>query len=368
MVYTHQSRIDVTGLVMMTMRKHSIRCLRGLAFLIFVFAATSANSEFKDYTNVPLSELVELDIYAPSVLRSHLHEKGEWMLSYQFMSMRMEGNRDGTERVSSQDVLQQFMVAPTRMSMNMHMLNVMYAPSTDFTLMMMLGYLDKSMLHLTQAGGTFQTQSSGLGDVKVSVNQVISEAETTNAVHRFALTYGLSLPTGSIDEEDFLPAIATNARLPYPMQLGSGTVDPSIGALYLGYTSHYYWGTQIVATMRTGENDNGYRLGSRLELESWISRVWTDSVSTFARLSTNHSGNIHGADPTLNPMMVPTADPDRQAKTNVNLHLGFDFNIGVGKADDHTISVEITRPIYQDFDGPQLESEEIVRVGRQVVF
>ena len=233
------------------------------------------------------------------------------MLGYQFMTMRMEGNRDGTERVSSQDVLQQFMVAPTRMSMDMHLLNVMYAPSTDFTLMMMLGYLDKSMLHLTQAGGTFQMQSSGLGDLKVSVNQVISEAETTNAVHRFALTYGLSLPTGSIDEEDFLPAIATNARLPYPMQLGSGTVDPSIGALYLGYTSHYYWGTQIVATMRTGENDNGYRLGSRLELESWINRAWTDSVSTFARLSTNHSGNIHGADPTLNPMMVPTADPDR---------------------------------------------------------
>ena len=60
----------------MTMRKHSIRGLRGLAFLVLVLAATSANSEFEDYTNVPLSELVKLDIYAPSVLRSHLHEKG----------------------------------------------------------------------------------------------------------------------------------------------------------------------------------------------------------------------------------------------------------------------------------------------------
>ena len=67
-------------------------------------------------------------------------------------------------------------------------------------------------------------------------------------------------------------------------------------------------------------------------------------------------------------MMVPTADPNRQAKTNVNLHLGFDFNIGIGKADDHTISIEIARPVYQDFDGPQLETAEMVRLGWQVVF
>jgi len=352
----------------MTMRKHSIRGLRGLAFLVLVLAATSANSEFKDYTNVPLSELVELDIYAPSVLRSHLHEKGEWMLGYEFMTMSMEGSREGTDYISDQDVLQQFMVTPTRMSMDMQMLHLMYAPSDDLTLMVMFRYLDNSMQHLTQAGGTFQTQSSGLGDIGVSVNHVLSEIETTNAVHRFALSYGLSLPTGSIDEEDFLPAIMANARLPYPMQLGSGTYDLSIGALYLGYTASYYWGTQIVATMRTGENDHGYRLGSRFELETWVSKAWTDSISTFVRLNTSRVANIHGADPALNPMMVPTADPQRQAKTSVNLHLGFDFNIGKGRANDHTISVEFTRPIYQNLDGPQLETEGIARLGWQVVF
>ncbi len=352
----------------MTMWKLSETGLRRLAFLVLVLAAMPVDSKITDYTEVPLSELVELDIYAPSVLRSHLHEKGDLMLGYEFMTMSMEGSREGTDRISNQDVLQQFMVTPTRMSMDMHMLHLMYAPSDDVTLIAMLPYLDKSMKHLTRVGGTFQTQSSGLGDVSVSVNHVLTEGETTNAVHRFALTYGMSLPTGSIDEEDFLPAIMADARLPYPMQLGSGTFDPSIGALYLGYTSKYYWGTQIVATMRMGENDNGYRLGNRIELESWVSRAWTDSVSTFVRLSTNHLGNIHGADPALNPMMVPTADPNRQAKTNVNLHLGFDFNIGIGKAGDHTISIEIARPIYQDFDGPQLETESLARVAWQVVF
>ena len=352
----------------MSKREYLLRSIRGMASLALMLAAMPVSSETTDYTDVPLSELVQLDIYAPSVLRSHLHEKGEWMLGYEFMTMTMEGSREGTDNLSDQDVLQQFMVAPTRMSMDMHMLHLMYAPSDDLTVMVMLPYLDNSMLHLTQAGGTFQAQSSGLGDVNVSVNHILSEVESTNAVHRFALTYGLSLPTGSIDEEDFLPATGADARLPYPMQLGSGTLDPWIGALYLGYTGNYYWGAQIVATMRTGENDNGYRLGDRIALETWLSRAWTDSTSTFIRLDTCRVENIHGADPALNPMMVPTADPARQAKTSVDLHLGFDFNIGKGRSNNHTISVEFTRPIYQDVDGPQLKTEGIARLGWQVVF
>ena len=350
------------------MRKPLLCGLRGLASLVLALAAMPVNSATTDYTDVPLSELVEVDIYAPSVLRSHLHRKGEWMLGYELMTMSMDGSRVGTDSVSDQDVLQQFMVTPTSMSMDMHMLHVMYAPSDDLTLMVMLGYLDKSMQHLTQAGGTFQTQASGMGDVSVTVNHILSELETNEAVHWFGRTYGVSFPTGSIDTEDFLPAIAANARLPYPMQLGSGTYDPSIGALYIGYTTDYYWCTQFVATLPLGQNDHGYRLGGRFELETWVRRAWNDSISSFARLSASRVENIHGADPVLNPMMVPTADPNRRAKTSVNLHLGFDFNIGKGGAVDHTISIGFTQPIYQDLVGPQLETERLARVGWPVVF
>lgn len=104
----------------MTMRKHSLRALRGLASLVLVLVAMPVNSESTDYTEVPLSELVKLDIYAPSVLRSHLHEKGEWMLGYELMIMSMEGSREGTEPVSNQDVLQQFMVTPTHVDGHAH--------------------------------------------------------------------------------------------------------------------------------------------------------------------------------------------------------------------------------------------------------
>ncbi len=88
----------------MSKRKYLLRSTRGLTSLVLMLAAMPASSESTDYTDVPLSELVQLDIYAPSVLRSHLHEKGEWMLGYEFMTMSMEGSREGTDNLSDQDV------------------------------------------------------------------------------------------------------------------------------------------------------------------------------------------------------------------------------------------------------------------------
>ena len=81
----------------MTLRKHSLRGLRVPASLVLLLAAMPVQSETIDYTEVPLSKLVELDIYAPSVFKSHLHEKGDWMLGYEFMTMnKRSANLDVT--------------------------------------------------------------------------------------------------------------------------------------------------------------------------------------------------------------------------------------------------------------------------------
>jgi len=59
----------------MTKRNHSLRGYRGLASwaswasFALLLAAMPVQSETKDYTDVPLAELVELDIYAPSSCR-----------------------------------------------------------------------------------------------------------------------------------------------------------------------------------------------------------------------------------------------------------------------------------------------------------
>ena len=59
-----------------------------------------------DLTDLSLEELMELDVLSVSVLGTHTHLAGEWMIGYRLMFMRMQGNRDGTSRQSSGDVLQ----------------------------------------------------------------------------------------------------------------------------------------------------------------------------------------------------------------------------------------------------------------------
>ncbi|MEO0447549.1 MAG: transporter, partial [Verrucomicrobiota bacterium] len=82
-----------------------------------------------------------IDSHAPiGVMAEHTHNAGEWMLSYRFMSMHMDGMRQGSDSLSSQEVFDQgFLVTPTvmDMEMHMHMFGMMVAPQDWLTLMVM---------------------------------------------------------------------------------------------------------------------------------------------------------------------------------------------------------------------------------------
>ena len=78
---------------------------------------------------------------------SHVLEKGKWMASYRYMYMRMEENYDGSSTVSDASVLNDFIVTPTDMEMQMHMFSLMYAPTDRLTLMGMINLVQTSMNH-----------------------------------------------------------------------------------------------------------------------------------------------------------------------------------------------------------------------------
>ena len=172
-----------------------------------------------------MKSLIQLDVREINVLGTHTHVRGEWMIGYQFRPMLMSGNRDGTTRRSADDVLQAFMVAPTRMRMEMHMVHVMYAPSDRLTLMAMVPYTKLDMEHRTRMGMTFRTATAGLGDINFSgLYSAVGDARRDQ--HRLLIRAGVSVPSGSINERGNTPAGA-DQKLPYPMQLGSGTYDLS---------------------------------------------------------------------------------------------------------------------------------------------
>ncbi len=73
----------------------------------------------------------------------------------------------------------------------------------------------------------------------------------------------MSFPTGSIAEVDRTPfSNPAKARLPYPMQIGSGAFDLLPGLTDSGHRGAYSWGGQARGEIRLDENHARYRQGN----------------------------------------------------------------------------------------------------------
>ena len=300
------------------------------------------------------------------VMGGHAHTQGDWMFSYRAMRMDMDGNLDDSDRISTSKVLDDYMIAPKSMTMDMQMVGAMYGVNDDLTVMLMAPYLDIEMDHVTRMGRKFTTRTHGIGDVKFSSLYKLRQW----GMHELNLNAGVSFPTGSIDEKDDTPA-GRNQHLPYPMQLGSGTYDLLPGLTYLGRNADISWGAQGIAVIRLGDNDNDYTLGDRFNLTSWISNAWTPQWSSSFRVNAEWWGNIDGSDEKLSPMapnMVPTADPDLRAGRRFDLLLGGSFAPASGWFEGQRFAAEFGAPVYQNLDGPQLEADWTLTLGWQLAF
>jgi hypothetical protein len=319
-------------------------------------------------TTPALADNSHPDIAAPEhgplgVVQDHMHKKGEVMLSYRYMRMDMGGNRVGSNSISTAETLNQFPVSPTNMEMNMHMLGAMYGVSDKVTIMAMVPYLSKSMDHVTRMGGTFNTSTKGVGDVKLAA--MVSLLKTANS--RAHLNLGVSLPTGTINERAAIP-INPDAQLPYPMQIGSGTWDIIPGITFTGTSDILYWGAQLMATIRTGTNSRDYRLGNKVQLTAWNMFRLTSGFDAGLRVTFNHWGNIHGADAELMPMLVQTANADLQGGDRIDISLALNYEIQNGTLKGHRLAAEFILPVYQKLDGPQMEQNWSLIVGWQKAF
>ena len=303
------------------------------------------------------------DSHAPiGVMGDHTHKAGEWMTSYRYMTMAMEGSLDGSDGISNDQILQDFRVTPTKMTMQMHMFGAMYAPTDWVTLTAMIPYVIKEMDHITRMGGEFRTRTEGQGDLKLGGLFQLS----SNHWHSLHLNAAVSLPTGQIDEEVNTPLGRSQA--PFAMQLGSGTYDIIVGATLRGQDGRFTWGTQGIGTFRTGENDNGYTLGDTGEFNLWSAWRWSNEFSSSLRLKATAWSDIDGNDQRYaggqNINLVPTIFPNLRSGNRTDLLLGGNYLTKSG----HRISVEWGFPIQQHLSGPQLETDSTLTVGWQKAF
>lgn len=307
------------------------------------------------------------DGHAPiGVMGDHTHNKGEFMISYRYMNMQMDGMRSGTDDLTSEQVHNNFMVAPLEMPMHMHMIGLMYAVSNKLTIAAMGNVLSSSMDHISRIGGGFTTESGGFGDLRITgLYKIIDKSR-----QRLHLNIGVSLPTGSIDEMDNTPASTPNeSQLPYPMQVGSGTFDLMPGFTYMGQAEKISWGGQLTTILRTGENNRSYTLGNEMILTGWFAYKIQDWVSLSTRFEYFGRGEISGADPTfMNLMMVPTVVPSNFGSTMINGSLGANFYINKGVLKNIRIGAEYEIPLVQDLNGIQLQTTSVTTLGIQYSF
>lgn len=298
------------------------------------------------------------------VMGDHIHQSGDWMITYKYMHMDMPQQYSGVKNVSVEEVFDQYMMSPLNMTMEMHMIGAMYGINDQFTLMMMIPYLIKDMeVRRRTDGRQFSSHAQGIGDIELSGMYDI-RPYVDLPIH---LTVGLSFPTGSINRKDDT-LMGADQHLPYPMQLGSGTFDLHPGLTYADHQDDLSWGMQFNSALRLGENDRDYRLGHEYELMAWISRKMSRSVSTSFRMSGKKWGNITGVDSRLNANMIPTADADLRSGERVDVFLGIDYVKQEGLFAGHRLAIEFGLPVYQSLRGPQLGVGLQGTIGWQAAF
>ena len=331
------------------------------------------------------------DGHAPiGVMGDHRHHKGELMFSYRYMRMWMEGNLIGDNEVSPETIVTTIpnrffgtpgqpptlRVVPTEMSMDMHMFGAMYGLSDRVTLMGMVPYIEKEMDHITFQGaagttrlGTFTTASDGLGDISLTAMIGLYDVKAPDREAHVNLLLGVSAPTGSITERDDVLApnnTRPNLRLPYAMQLGSGTWDLLPGVVATKRVGNLSMGAQYRAWLRLeDENDEGYALGDIHKATAWLQYQWAPWVSTALRLEGRTQDSIDGIDPNI-VAPVQTADPDNYGGERLDLLFGVNLIGQRGAICGHRLAAEFGVPVYQDLNGPQMETDWVFTLGWQM--
>ncbi len=313
-------------------------------------------------------------------------ETYEYRLKINTTLMHMEGLRDGTDSINPDDLLGmptmmgqptgKFMAVPTQMDMSMLNISGGYSFSDDLFGGVMLMYKSSTMdmkfntmMQMSTGQSGFEMKSAGLADTMLMGKYRLFADDPLIPKRQSSLLFGLSLPTGSIDERNTRHPLASRQSelQPYGMQLGSGSLDPMIGLLYQGSSSPLWWGANATYIARLYENKRDYRLGDELRLDLYsMYQLRYDTLLQF-QINAEHKGKIRGEmdeavtgasghatqnDPD-SPYMSTLWDTGNYGGTQVFATVGLQWQPVPLQIVDFSIGL----PLYRDLNGPQLEQD-----------
>ena len=299
--------------------------------------------------------------HAPAgVMSDHLHAKGEWMVGYRLEHSQYDDYASGTKSLTDREVMMMgYGMIATYMDMNMHMLDIMYAPTEDLTLMLMPHYMTMDMGMNGMMGSRDHTVE-GWGDTKFGGLYRLSEDSNVNS--HFSLM--LSLPTGSIDQVNRMGALTH-----YGMQLGSGTYDIDPAITMTLQQEQWNFGGQVGGTVRLeSANEHGYRLGNKAFATVWSSYDMTNDFSMNARVQYSYQQSIRGEYNKRHATMSPADYTENYGGERMELAVGANLVTHTSLTGTLRWGLEYVQPVYQDLNGVQLQKQRAINFNLSAAF
>lgn len=360
----------------------------GLPALTLCLAVAVASPRSATADDTPHSTPLA-DTHGPAgVMFDHMHKAGEFMLGY-----RYAGTYAGGDILHNKNSVNDHEIAdngctphacsmkPTDMTMHMHMLDIMYAPTNWMTLMVMPMWMSHDMTmspldvpaheengaehmaagHSGHGGhdGPHSHGNEGSGDTIFGPELKVADGPG----YHLQVAPMFSAPTGSVDKR------MNGAFTHYGMQPGSGTWDFIPSITYTGRADRITWGAQVLGVVRMEkENESGYRLGDVLQVTGWGSYRFANWLSASIRGLYTEQDNIEGHYKGPHQHSSP---PDLQFNYGGRFwDIGFGVNTVVpsGSLKGLRLSAEWLQPVFDDPNGYQLEREGTLWLNASMAF
>ena len=289
--------------------------------------------------------------------------RGSVQTSYRFMRMKAQGLRSGPDPLSDLDALDLgFAYVPVRRTVDVHTVSVAIGVTDDVTLRASGGWTSKQS-EFANEETFFDTEASGIADLEGDILWQLYE----DGPWRGHVQLGMVAPVGSVDERADFPE-ASDARLPYDMQIGSETwtLVPAFGAQVMNEFGSV--GLQIRGAFPLASNDRGWRPGQQVDGAIWMARRFNDFVSGSVGLRGSVSKGIQGIDPELETLRVPDDLALSFGGNRVDFPIGFNFRLPSGPLAGQRFGVEAVWTAHEDTHGPRIASDWTVSLGWQGTF
>ncbi|MGC8493249.1 MAG: transporter [Syntrophobacteraceae bacterium] len=285
------------------------------------------------------------------------------MAGFTYGHYSASGILNGTDNVSKEQVWEKYLAAPQSLGIDFYTFSLVRGLTDNLSVVALIPYSVRSLTVETRARQVVTMNTDGLGDVQVGGIYRIHQGPKD----LWTFYGGLSAPTGSINERGNLPG-KIDVKLPYPVQLGTGTVDLYPTLTYMGKCESLLWGAQASGIIHLGTNWDGYRWGDSYELSSWVGYQFFKGLAGSLRLDWQSSGQISGADPELNPLQAPATDPNDFGGDRLLILPGLTWSITNGPLKGNSLVLEGGVPVYQWLTGPQLKMSYLLIAGWRWVF